>query len=50
MIDGDALGRILHHKDEKIIAEFFSAAEDAKSVCVCRCSPSQKAAVARYIK
>lgn len=50
MIDGSALGWILNHKDEKIIEEFFSVAEDAKSVCVCRCNPSQKAAVARYIK
>lgn len=50
MIDGSALGQILNHKDEKIIEEFFSVAEDAKSVCVCRCNPSQKAAVARYIK
>lgn len=50
MIDGAALGQILNHKDELLIKDFFSAADDAKSVCVCRCNPSQKAAVARYIK
>jgi len=30
--------------------EFFSKAKDAKSVCICRCAPKQKAIVANKIK
>lgn len=35
---------------EDLTARFFNAASDAKSVCVCRCSPTQKALVAKKIK
>jgi phospholipid-translocating ATPase len=31
-------------------ASFFRAASAARSVCVCRCSPKQKAEVARNVK
>ena len=48
MIDGLALSKIMS-KDE-IRSRFFTVAAEAKSVCVCRCSPKQKAQVARNIK
>ena len=48
MIDGTALSRVMA-KDE-IRSRFFAVAAEAKSVCVCRCSPKQKAQVARNIK
>jgi magnesium-transporting ATPase (P-type) len=48
MIDGQALTKIM--ADERLKQRFFEAASDAKSVCVCRCSPKQKAQVARCVK
>ena len=48
MVDGTALGVIL--SDEEMRKRFFSVSCEAKSVCVCRCSPTQKSLVARYIK
>jgi len=48
MIDGVALARVF--TSEELTNRFIIAAEGAKSVCVCRCSPTQKAMVARYIK
>lgn len=36
--------------DDILKERFFKAASDAKSVCVCRCSPKQKAQVARCVK
>jgi len=48
MIDGIALAQIM--SDESLCSRFFEAAAEAKSVCVCRCSPTQKALVARSIK
>lgn len=48
MVDGVALTKIM--KSEYLTAQFFSAASGAKSVCVCRCSPTQKAFVARSVK
>ena len=48
MIDGIALAKI--QADEKMCEYFFETAAEAKSVCVCRCSPTQKAQVAKYIK
>ena len=41
MIDGIALSRIM--ASQELTTRFFSAAVGAKSVCVCRCSPTQKA-------
>jgi phospholipid-translocating ATPase len=38
VIDGGTLQRIC--SDELVKNEFFSIAQDAKSVCVCRCSPT----------
>lgn len=48
MVDGTALAVILN--DDELKKRFFTVACDAKSVCVCRCSPTQKSLVARYIK
>lgn len=48
MIDGQSLAAIC--KSEELTTRFFKAASEAKSVCVCRCSPTQKALVARKIK
>ena len=48
MIDGLALAGVMNSED--ITTRFFNVAAEAKSVCVCRCSPTQKAMVARYIK
>ena len=48
MIDGLALAKIT--ASEELTTRFFSAAAGAKSVCVCRCSPTQKALVAKNIK
>jgi phospholipid-translocating ATPase len=38
VIDGGTLQNIC--SDELVKNEFFSIAQDAKSVCVCRCSPT----------
>ena len=48
MVDGLALAGIM--RSEAITTRFFNVAAEAKSVCVCRCSPTQKALVARHIK
>lgn len=48
MIDGIALSRIM--AVDGLRARFFEVASEAKSVCVCRCSPTQKASVAKCIK
>lgn len=48
MVDGAALAKIM--KNEFITKQFFQAASGAKSVCVCRCSPTQKAFVAKSVK
>lgn len=50
MVDGIALAKILNDKDGDLKAKFFKVAGQAKSVCICRCSPSQKALVAKNIK
>ena len=41
MIDGLALTKIM--AKEELRTRFFTVAAEAKSVCVCRCSPKQKA-------
>ena len=47
MIDGKTLGSIVENDDLKY--KFFETAQHAKSVCVCRCSPTQKAIVAEFL-
>lgn len=47
MIDGDSLDVILQSK--ALEETFFSIATLAPSVCVCRCSPTQKALIVRKI-
>lgn len=47
MITGTTLDIVL--SNEFLMHQFFSRAIKAKSVCVCRCSPLQKAAVAKQI-
>ena len=48
VIDGNTLQKIC--SDEIVKNEFFTIAKESKSVCVCRCSPTQKAIVAKNIK
>ena len=48
MIDGQTLGVIC--ADSELCEKFFKATQRAKTVCVCRCSPTQKALVATHIK
>jgi len=48
IIDGGTLTAICTKRE--LMDEFFQAAHKAKSVCVCRCAPKQKAIVAREIK
>jgi phospholipid-translocating ATPase len=48
VIDGDTLEKIISNPE--VMLEFFTVAKEAKSVCVCRCSPTQKAVVAKNIK
>ena len=48
VIDGETLGRCLH--SEVLKSRFFSLAARCPSVCVCRCSPTQKADIVREIK
>lgn len=50
MVDGTCLTIILADKNNDLKEKFFRVAGQAKSVCICRCSPTQKALVARYIK
>jgi phospholipid-translocating ATPase len=47
MISGTTLDVVL--ANDHLCDKFFKAAVQSKSVCVCRCSPMQKAAVARLI-
>jgi phospholipid-translocating ATPase len=47
MITGTTLDFVL--ADENLCERFFSVSKNANSVCVCRCSPMQKAAVAKNI-
>lgn len=44
IIDGSTLSAIT--SKQELSDEFFQAARNAKSVCVCRCAPKQKAIVA----
>ena len=44
IIDGNSLAVVL--SDPKLEERFFNVAKDAPSVCICRCSPTQKAVVA----
>ena len=48
MIDGTCIGVIM--ADDALRDEFFNITRNAGSVCVCRCSPTQKAVVAESIK
>ena len=45
MISGTTLDIVLSNPN--LMNKFFDVAQHAKSVCVCRCSPLQKAAVAK---
>lgn len=47
MIDGGTLDVCLN--DKKLEDKFFQEATKAPSVCVCRCSPTQKADITRKI-
>ena len=47
MITGTTLDVVL--ASENLCERFFNTAKNANSVCVCRCSPMQKAAVAKWI-
>lgn len=48
IVDGNTLAVIL--KSPKLKDYFFQIAQHAKSVCICRCSPTQKALVAENIR
>jgi len=48
IIDGKTLDTIMSF--ESLTQEFFTVAIKAPCVCVCRCSPTQKAEVARLLK
>lgn len=48
IIDGNTLKFIM--SDKTLEEEFFDTACLSPSVCICRCSPTQKAMVARAIK
>ena len=47
MIDGQSLDLFLSQK--KLEEKFFTEATRAPSVCVCRCSPTQKALIVKKI-
>ena len=47
-IDGTTLDTILH--EQKLIDQFFELAMRAPCVCICRCSPTQKADVTKLLK
>ena len=47
MIDGQTVDLIL--KDKRLEDQFFHEATKAPSVCVCRCSPTQKAIITKKI-
>ena len=48
IIDGNSLSVVL--SDQKLEETFFGVAKDAPSVCICRCSPTQKAVVASKLQ
>ena len=48
MIDGTCIGIIM--ENEYLKDRFFNVTKGSNSVCVCRCSPTQKAIVAESIK
>jgi phospholipid-translocating ATPase len=48
MVDGNTLQVIVSH--ESLKQNFFEVSQKAKSVCICRCSPTQKAIVAHNLK
>lgn len=48
MIDGSTLSVIV--ADDELCQKFFNVTQQAKTVCVCRCSPTQKAIVTVNIK
>jgi phospholipid-translocating ATPase len=48
MVDGNTLDIIINSPG--LTNEFFNKAKEAKSVCICRCAPKQKAIVANRIK
>lgn len=48
IIDGTTLSVVL--ASPSLEERFFNVAKDAPSVCICRCSPTQKAVVATMIK
>lgn len=47
MIDGITLELVL--KDKNLEAKFFAESTKSPSVCVCRCSPAQKADITKLI-
>lgn len=47
MIDGQSLDLVM--ADQDMETRFFTAATQAPSVCVCRCSPTQKAMITEKI-
>ena len=47
MIDGQSLDLFLGNK--RLEERFFQVATQAPSVCVCRCSPTQKALIVKKI-
>ena len=47
MVDGKTLAVIV--QDPELKYKFFETAQHSKSVCVCRCSPTQKAIIAENI-
>lgn len=48
IIDGNSLATVL--SDLATELRFFDIAKNAPSVCICRCSPTQKAVVAKKIQ
>ena len=48
IIDGKTLGTILDYQEAS--DAFFNAAVQAPCVCICRCSPTQKAEVCKALK
>lgn len=48
IIDGNTLSLVL--SDSKLEEKFFDISKNAPSVCICRCSPTQKAIVAKKIQ
>jgi phospholipid-translocating ATPase len=47
MIDGQTIDLVL--SDPKLETKFFTESTKAPSVCVCRCSPTQKAIITKKI-